>query len=402
MSVTATNKKTSIGGGLYKDTAGGFWVRPWVQGKRTWRKLASITQRSALEEARKKLSDHAQAQGGKGSSPFQARGETFEGMADLYLAAQCPNKRLEPRPEAFCAVEKRHIDSLKGFFGNSKLADIKLMTLPQYHKWRTSRVARAGNSGNRAVERELNTLSNVLNYAVGTGQLDFNYIRQGRPRFQKTSEIEHAREFAPADGDELHTLALHFFSHRRSEVIGWLSLFSALTGCRNTELRALRVDAKTKDEPGFVSGNYLFIRRAKGGVYPYIPMTPELQACYEAFIVWHKERYPNNPYFFPARDRKEAKPVDKGTFGHALQRACEKLKMAQKRPHGFRSFYVTKRRSDGIPDNQIAAEIGDQTVSLISRTYGDLPPNWTGQKKLSFLPAEGLPSWERWNEGKKE
>jgi len=64
--------------------------------------------------------------------------------------------------------------------------------------------------------------------------------------------------------------------------------------------------------------------------------------------------------------------------------------------HGLRSFYVTKRRSDGIADAQIAAEIGDNNVEMISQTYGDRPPNWTGGQKLSFLPSEGLPAWRRW------
>jgi hypothetical protein len=54
------------------------------------------------------------------------------------------------------------------------------------------------------------------------------------------------------------------------------------------------------------------------------------------------------------------------------------------------------RRSHGIADNQIAAEIGDRTVELIHRTYGDLPPTWSGMAKLSWRPSSGEPAWARW------
>lgn len=45
----------------------------------------------------------------------------------------------------------------------------------------------------------------------------------------------------------------------------------------------------------------------------------------------------------------------------------------------------------------IAAEIGDKTgASIVSDTYGDLPPNWMDTKagKLTWLPDKGKPAWE--------
>jgi hypothetical protein len=59
----------------------------------------------------------------------------------------------------------------------------------------------------------------------------------------------------------------------------------------------------------------------------------------------------------------------------ALWRALKRMKSGVT-SHGMRAYYVTVRRSQGIKDGQIAAEIGDKSgVALIVSTYGDLPPN---------------------------
>jgi len=65
--------------------------------------------------------------------------------------------------------------------------------------------------------------------------------------------------------------------------------------------------------------------------------------------------------------------------------------------HGLRSFYVTARRSQSIGDAQIAAEIGDRTgPAIISRTYGDIPPNWqAGGAAIQWVPDGASPAWHR-------
>jgi hypothetical protein len=65
-------------------------------------------------------------------------------------------------------------------------------------------------------------------------------------------------------------------------------------------------------------------------------------------------------------------------------------------PHGLRAFYVTKRRSDGVPDAQIAAEIGDSNPEMISQSYGGLPANWSGGEKVDFIPSKGQLAWSEW------
>jgi integrase len=385
-------KRTSIGGGLYKDDRKGvYWVRPWVDGRRTWRHLRAVTERLALEEARALLTDHARSRIGTAKSPFAPQSDTFADMADLYLAAKCPDKRLQTRALGFCAVEADRITYLKRFFGRKTLEEIRLPLLPKYKDWRVANREKKHFTGLRAVDLELVTLSNVLSYAVSIGRLEINRLRSGRPKFQTADKVSHSRERSIESGDDLHKLAQYLFQSRGSEVMGWLLLFSAMTGCRNVELLSLRFDATCPEEPGFIQNGYLFLRRAKRGLNPWIKLDGEFGEMVESFLKWHQNRFPNSPWFFPGRTPSEM--IQKDSFRHALYRASARVAIGRCSPHGLRSFYVTKRRSDGIADVQIAAEIGDRTVSLISQTYGDVPPNWFGQKKLSFLPTEGEPAW---------
>lgn len=387
-------KRTSIGNGVYKDPRGKFWVRPHVGQYRSWRKLKALTQKHAVEEARALYTDHNRAQLGLSPrSPFQRhQGQTFAALADAYVSAGCPDRRLQPRHVSFCTTEIDRLAHLREFFGTHAPEAIRLSLLPKYREWRAARVTKAGCTGNRAVDLELVTLSNVLSYAVATDQLAVNAIRTGRPKFQSASAVKHSRERTIETGDQLNALAQQLFQDPRSEVMGWLLLFSAMTGCRNTELRSLRTDAQTPGEPGYIDNGYLFIRRAKSGLHPYLELAGDLGEMVESFRKWHQKRFPDSPWFFPGRDTLE--PVGESGLHHALKRACQKLNLPHCAPHGLRSFYVTKRRSDGAPDVQIAAEIGDQTVALISETYGDVPPNWLGRKCISFRPTAGEPVWK--------
>jgi integrase len=367
----------SCGGGVYENERG-FWARPWVNGKRTWRKLKAQRLREAHREAN--------------SEPF-TKSKTFGDLADQYLTSKCPNRRLEERDASFCKTESSKLVNLNQFFGRMMADEIRLFHLPRYKDWRVKQVKRKTCTGTRAVDIELATLSNVLNYGVSTGQLEFNYVRSGRPSFQKDSEVRHCREVAVASGDELHKIARWFFRTSRSDVLGWLQLFQAMSGCRMSELLRLRVDAKTPDDPGYIEGNHLFLgRRSKHGVNPWVFITPEFKTMLDAFFKWRQLRCPKSPWFFAGKDRVSA--LESGALTHGLKRAVKALSLRHRASHGNRSFYVTKRRSDGALDVEIAAEIGDQDVTQISRTYGSRPPNWDGMKRLRFLPEKGEPAWK--------
>ena len=392
--ITARIVRKAIGGGAYAVTAppenlGEFWARPTINGRRTWRKLKAVVKKEAIREAAKAV--------------FQEKTSLFRDLAEKYLEARCPNRRLEPRPEPFCKTQRSHVEHLAAYFGQTKPAEIRMPMLVAYRGWRLKRITRSGFSGDRTVDLDLVTLSNVLTYAVATEQISTNPIQHGRPRFRRPCDVRHSRDNAPANAGEIHALARILFSEVRSETLGWQLLWQSMTGCRTSELLRLRLDAATPDDSGHISGGYLFLgRRSKGGVNPYALLWPELKAMLPCFLGWHSSRYPKNPWFFPGRTLAGTDPIDKHSLGHALIRAAEALNLPKRCPHGFRSYYVTKRRGDGASDAQVAAEIGDKTVDLIRSTYGDRPAQWVGGAPLTWLPTDGQrPAWEHFQSPQK-
>lgn len=377
-------KRKSRGHKVYEDERGRFWARPLVNYRRTWRKLKAVRLKEAIKECL--------------SAEWLGKNGNFEMLADEYIKAGCPNRRLESRPKEFTGPEAQKIVMLKKYFGHMDPASIKIPLCLAYKAWRVSKIKKAA-TGERTVDMDLVTLSNVLSYGVSIGRLDLNFIRSGRPRFRHEKQIKHSRERAPQSGDELHHMAGYFFERWDREVFAWLTFFSSMTGCRMSELLRMRVDAKNEDQPGFISGNYLFLARSKSGVNPYALITPEMADMLKEFFKWHKDRYPESPWFFPGRQKGQR--TGKDSFRHSMTDACTALGLPRYSPHGMRSFYVTKRRSDGASDPQIAAEIGDKTVDIIPRTYGDRPKVWTGGVKLSWLPSKGKPSWLKWKESRK-
>jgi integrase len=118
----------------------------------------------------------------------------------------------------------------------------------------------------------------------------------------------------------------------------------------------------------------------------------DLAAVIEAHHAWHAENHPNNPDWFPHRDSK-TRPAETSAMTQQLRRAAKALGTPARTSHGLRAYYVTVRRSQGIPDGQIAAEIGDRTgASIIASTYGEIPPSWQGGAGMSWtVPGNPVP-----------
>lgn len=375
--------RTSISPGVYVDGSGRFWGRPVIRGRSTWRLLRAVKQREAIKEF--------------ATADYAAPAGNFASLAELYVASGCPDKKLKPRAEGFTVAEKQRVASLVSFFGTLPAADLRLDDCLRYHKWRV-RSVRFG-TGGRTVDKDLTTLSNVLNYAAARRLIPFNYIRAGRPKFQEN--VRHSREVAPVSADVIHRLADEMFATVRTEVMGWQLLFAMFTGCRTSELLRLRLDAANDQQAGFIQWRVagdgrLSLRRSKKGVRPFAIIGPDFAQMLDCFERWHAARFPKSPWYFPSPANSQ-QPVNNGALGHALTRITVQMALPHITPHGLRSFYVTKRRSDGVADAVIAGEIGDKTVSLMQSTYGDCPDNWTGGTALGWLPREGLPTWRLWS-----
>lgn len=366
--------RTRIAPRTYQDEQMRYWARFPVNRRYTWRLLA---------EAKNKRDAIAIAQ-----TCAAHRADSFAALAKLYEDAGCPTRKFEARTASFITGEKARLRSVVEWFGPLRPGEIRLPLIPKYAAWRIRRNRTKG-GGHRAVDVDLATLSNVIQYGIALGIVDMNYIRHNRPVYRRAPDVVHARERMPADAATVHTICEYFLDSVRSEVMAWLSLFQVFTGCRTSELLRLRLDAPPKGA-GDISDGYLHLgRRSKSGVNPWVKIGPEFEQCIACFRRWHAARHPRSKVYFCGPD---GEVLNKCSHARAMARACRELSLTKITPHGFRAYYVTKRRREGVLDSLVAAEIGDKTVALISTTYGESP----GGAPLHWKPAGVLPAWLRW------
>jgi integrase len=305
---------------------------------------------------------------------------TISSLAALWLASDCPDGRLEARTAVVCEQQRARINTVCEFAGNIKLSDISLSMCVKYAAWRKEKALQG--TGEVSADMDLQVLSNALNWAASSGMIPFNPILR-RPRFRKARDVVHCRERAPRCIDDVHLVARELFQSKASQVLGWQMLFEAHTGARTNEVLGMKYGVSSG--PGYWNVTSLYIQRSKHGINPWIPMTPILHQMLKAHAQWHKSAFPFSPWMFPGQDG--IRSVTPGALTRKLAVECKKAGYDKWTSHGMRSLYVTIRRSQGISDAQIAGEIGDRTVSLISTTYGDRPPNWAGGEVLSFEPV---------------
>lgn len=389
----------SLGNCLYQDETGTYWLRFSDSGKQKWHKLKSIKERAARQEATGLQVQLAQFKAGVGANPFEDQ-KAWKVVAESYLAQQCPDSQWQPRHEAYCAGERKRIETLMPFYGKKSLPEITLKLGKEYAKWRMDRVKKG--TGHRSVELEAVTLSNVMSYAVREELINVNLVRCQRPNYTTNREnhgpsqrlIKHCREESPKDGNEVHEIANLLFAERLSEALGWQFLFECMTGCRTNEVLHWRIDGQNKTTPGYIQGQCLFLRRSKRGHNPYFQIYPELEEAIRCHHYWHQLRWSKSSWWFPGRNGVAV--LGPQSLWHALDRLRLDRGLPKRTSHGCRAFYATKGRSDGKTDDQIAAEMGIADVKLIQTTYGLRDPAFAGSGKLSWLPSEGLSSWSKW------
>lgn len=372
--------------GIYSHAdTGKFYERPVVNGRRTFRVLKGWNLKLAKEELRAKRTDQARAVFGNAADPYTVTvSPTLANLLTRWTKAGCPNARGSLPGERHKADHAHRIRFLSAVSGNKRASEISPSWCNSYANARQKDRKRT-----RAVDLELSTLKTALDFATVQGWIDKNPLAFGRPKFHRASEVVHCREHMPADADELHTLANALFEDPRSEALGFEALFLAYTGCRTSEALRCRWDAKSRYEAGFIEGDYLWVKRSKGGINPFVLIHPTLRKLLDGLRAWRRKRFPQSPWFFPSPRNAGKSSVDTCALGHALQRICPLAGLHHITPHGFRAFFVTVRRSQGIPDAQIAAEIGDKTgATIIAQTYGDIPPNWKGAPGLTWEPSK--------------
>lgn len=380
-----------VAAGIYVDSrTGSFVERPWINGKRTWRKLKSKTLKDAQRELAARRTDQTRASYGHAKDPYAPPSKTIADLCAEYIAAGCPDRQQSPKAGRALIEELYRLKTLLPFWSSRLAEAIGAVDCTLYFSWRKKRLKRKKVTGSRTVDMELGTLNNALQWAASVGRIRSNPLAVGRPRFRSGKMVKHCRDAMPLSGDELHALAEHLFSDRRSETLGWQLLIEAMTGCRTCEALQLRWDAKNIGEPGYIDGNTVWLARAKGGVKPFIQVHPALAGAIHALKQWHLWRFPKSKWWFPSGRRGKDLPVVK----NSLTRALKRITKAHRTSHGLRAYYVTVRRSQDASDAQAADEIGNKSgAAIIVSTYGAVPPNWRGSEALSWMPTKGEPAW---------
>lgn len=381
-----------VGDGLYRSQYGKLYSRPVINGKRTFRKLKARTIKEAKAELAALQTEAARAAVGLGRDPYGPAPATVGKLIEAYQAAGCPTVKGGPRSGRQLILEKRRTDKLMQFWKDRPADKVKMPDMYDY--WGVRRPQIKKGNGGRSVDMELWTLTTVLGFAVQRGLIDRQPFHGKRPKF-RPKEIRHCRNYMPENGDVLHQIAETLFDgHYDSQALGWFVLLLAMTGCRKSEVLNMRWDATNRRQPGFIEGDWLWVSRAKGGVNPFVQIHPDLRQLLDNMQVWRSTLKEPTPWFIPGRNLN--KSANEQALNNALERVTELLKVPHCTPHGLRAYYVTLRRSAGISDAQIAAEIGDASgAAIITATYGGIPPNWaqTGAPKLRWMPSYGEPAW---------
>ena len=206
----------------------------------------------------------------------------------------------------------------------------------------------------------------------------------------------------PYDTEALHNVVSLMFADIRAETLGWQMLFEAFTGLRTCEALRLRTDAQPY-EPGWITadGKSLCVRRAKKQDLgnPFVRIHMGLAAWLEAHAEWKEKRHPKSTWFFPNFRDPVGKHADNFALSQSLRRRRKTIGK-KVTSHAMRAFYVTVRRSHGIPHIQIAWEIGHTSAGkTLASVYGGVPPHWLMDEgpKLKWLPETGKPAWKSIN-----
>jgi hypothetical protein len=379
-----------VADGIWKNTTRKkpwLYERPVIGGKETYKGLGQTSLKFAKEELAKRVT--ARSQGFEPTAKVTSA-TTVGTVIRLYIAEGYPDKMLNTRPSDMRESEAKNCETLLGFWDPVPIADCTSGRCDEYRDWRIEHKTRA-QPGTRAIDLELNTLTNAFRLAKRRDTVLFNPMLDA-PKYHDPRNVRHCRDFMPADADELHKLVRPLFQHPRSVVLGFQYLYECMTGLRTTEILKLgTVDPKTEIRHGSLTedGKYMRVWRAKGqqAVNPYVQVHDGLRAVMGAHRDWLEKHHPGCAIFFPSPG-DSSKVVGSESLAHALERLPGKKITS----HGGRAFYVTVRRSWGIADSVIAFEIGHTSGgATLARVYGGVPANWiTDGPKMSWLPKRKL------------
>jgi integrase len=397
-----------VADGIYRGTNNVLFERPWIDGKRTWRTLETENLKLAKEELHRRKAGVKKSDQ-KGTTVAVSCGDVIR----RYQKDGYPDDQRQKRPGRSHELEEQHCLTLLPFWDEIPHDVVTNGTCDRFCDYRVKLIREAQRpveadaedaedvtrrrDGTRAVDLDLNTLSNAFAWAMRAELVKANPVAN-RPTYHSESKVRHCRETMPHNVDELHQLAAVFLNRRSTSAgLGWQTLIEGLTGLRTCEALKLRTDAGPY-EPGWITedGKSLCVRRVKrqAAVNPFCAIHDGLRAVLDAHAAWKAQHYPDSPWFFPS-PHDPTKPLGSTALARALLRLHDKAIGHKVTSHGLRAFYVLVRRSQGATDSQIAAELGHLTGgSTVEKVYGGVPLNWLngGGPNLSWVPK--VAAWE--------
>lgn len=352
-----------------------IYARVRDKGRRTWKSTETETPKDARTWLKKWKQEKWMLANGiepKGVT-LQRQRVTVAEIVDAYTQAQCPSKKNQPKKLQTIQDETGRLRPVRSFFGDTPAAGLTLHDCDKYRDWRkdgkfvtTFKVrghsqTRKTKGGNRAVDLELQSLSNALTLAVRRGLLKVNPL-VGRGRYTCADDVRHCREVAPTP-EGLQAIT-GWLRGRNETAVADVVQFLAYTGLRIGEALPLTWDKVNLGE-GLVN-----VQREKRGVNPWVAITPELET-----MLHEMSARATGELLFPS-PFDGSKPRDASAVRQRLNAATGKLGLPHVTPHGLRSYYVTQARQSGLTDAEIAMLIGDKTgPAIIAQTYGDLRPD---------------------------
>ena len=352
-----------------------IYARVRDKGRLTWKSTEADTATDAKRWLRKWRHDHwALRNGFEPKGVVLQRGRvTVAELAQQYADAGFPRRKNGKKSPRTIWNEQRCLRPILAYFGATSAASLTPADCDKYHEWRASggyvvtyklrghEKKKHTKGGNRAVDLELWTLSNVLAFATRRGLLASNSLAK-RPTYVCSEEVRHCREVAPTP-EGLQAI-IGELRGRNEMANADVVAFLAYSGLRIGEALPLTWQTVNLGE-GLVN-----VHREKKGCNPWVAITPELET-----LLREMQTRAVSQYLF-ASPHDPAKPRDASAVRHRLTAICRRLKLGHVTPHGLRSYFVTQARQSGLTDAEIAALIGDKSgPALIATTYGDLRPD---------------------------
>src|SRR5262249_18361140 len=148
-----------VASGIYVDSrTNSFVERPWILGKRTWRKLKSRTLKDAKRELAARRSDQTRASLGLAKDPYAAPSKSVGDICTEYKNSDCPDRQLSPKKGKSLEQECYRIETLLPFWSKRLVESVRAVDCALYFTWRKKRLTRKRATGGRTVDMELGTL----------------------------------------------------------------------------------------------------------------------------------------------------------------------------------------------------------------------------------------------------